>query len=401
MLTPMVPDPHAAGAMPVLFDAALSGLAARHDVTLVTVAGPDPRELEAVRRLARAGIDVHAAERRPLPTRATWARRRRLGGAWLEGRWPWRTIWFWQPRVQELLDRLGRRRRFDIVLAEDSAMAIYRLPPAPLRVLTEHEVRRPRSVAAPPRAPGEWAAWALREADWARWPAYQRAMWSRFDRVQVFTRRDADAIATLAPQLADRVRVNPFALTLPPAPDPAAPVDADSLVFLGNYSHPPNVDAALWLSDEILPRVRDLHPAARLSLAGDHAPPRVRALARADLRVLGRVDDADALLARNTVVVAPVRTGGGMRMKVLHAMALARPVVTTTRGSEGLSVASRTPPLVVADDADAIAAATVRLLRHPADRAALGAAARAYVAEHHSPQSWSARLEAVCDEPRP
>jgi polysaccharide biosynthesis protein PslH len=393
LLTPMPPAPSAPGAIPVLLYAQLVGLSERHAVTLVTVAGPEPHEFEAVRRLAAAGVEVHAIERHEPHGRARWARRRRFAGAWLHGRWPWRTVWFWQPGIQRLLDRLARERSFDVVVAEDNAMGIYRLPNGAVHALTEYEVRRPRPVRRPPLSPREWPRWAFGEADWLRWPRYEQDVWRRFDLLQVFTDRDADAVRAIAPELAERIHVNPFAIVLPPSVE--TPVEPDTVVFLGNYTHPPNVDAALWLGREIMPRLRGLRPGVRLALAGAYMPAEVRALAGPDIRVVGYVSDADALVRRNAVIMAPVRTGGGMRMKVLHAMALGKPVVTTPRGTAGLETDERLPPLAVASDEANMASVTAQLLADADARERLGAAARRYVEEHHSPQAYASRLEAI------
>jgi glycosyltransferase involved in cell wall biosynthesis len=154
------------------------------------------------------------------------------------------------------------------------------------------------------------------------------------------------------------------------------------------------VDAALWLAHEVLPRVRRRVPDAHLRLAGIHAPSAVRALASPSVEVLGMVDDADAFLRRHAVVAAPIRTGGGMRMKVLHAMALGTAVVTTPLGAEGLSFHDP-PPLAIADNEDELVTAIARLLLHEQERRALGARAREFVQANHSPAATARRLEAV------
>jgi glycosyltransferase involved in cell wall biosynthesis len=218
-------------------------------------------------------------------------------------------------------------------------------------------------------------------------------VWQPFDAVQVFTARDAASLSLIAPELADRVHVNPFAIGVPEL-DPV-PVEPGTVVFLGNYTHPPNVDAALWLAREIMPRLRALHPRVRLALAGIHAPREIRSLAGPDIAILGAVADAEGLMRRSAVVLAPVRIGGGMRMKVLHAMALAKPVVTTARGTEGLDMQGLAPPLAIADDAEGIAQATARLLDDPAAGERLGAAARDYASQHHAPSAYTDRFEAV------
>jgi glycosyltransferase involved in cell wall biosynthesis len=276
-------------------------------------------------------------------------------------------------------------------------MGAYRLRTAAPKLLTEHEVRQPRPLRWE-RAPATgWRQWALGELDWARWRAYQRRTWQRFDRIQVFTGRDAQAVERLAPELAPRVRVNPFSVSLPPAAQPERE-EAGLLFFAGNYTHAPNVDAALWLGREIMPRLRTMHPGARLALAGVHPPPAVMELACADIDVLGPVPEIEPWLQRAALVVAPLRIGGGMRMKVLQAMATGKAVVTTGRGAEGLAVAGQQPPLLVADDTEGIVAGAAALLADPPARRLLGRQARTHVAEHFSPAAHVRRLEAVYGE---
>ncbi|HEV3227408.1 MAG TPA: glycosyltransferase family 4 protein [Acidimicrobiales bacterium] len=391
LLTPVPPDRDAPGAIPALVHAALVGLSIDHDVVLVTPAGPDPAELAAADRLRSEGWQVHAVPRHL--DRRRWRRRARMSGAWLRGRLPWRTVWFHEPAVQAELDTLLARGGFDVVAVEDNSMATYDLPTTVATVLTEHEVRRPRPVdwhAGPLR---QWPEWAFREYDWHRWPRYQRGVWKRFDAVQVFTDRDARALAEVAPNLASRVHVAPFGIELPSHTTDALP-EPDSIAFIGNYTHPPNVDAALWLARDVLPLVRGRIATATLTLAGLHAPDEVLQLAGRSIEVVGMVEDADAFMRRHAVLAAPVRTGGGMRMKVLHAMSLACAVVTTTRGAEGLRFEGD-PPLAIADDAASLADAIIRLLQDDVGRRDVGERARAFVEVNHSPAAVARRLEAV------
>jgi glycosyltransferase involved in cell wall biosynthesis len=395
-LTPVPPDRRAAGAIPVLLHAALVGLAECHDVTVVTAAGPDPDELAAAARLGEEGFDVRVVPRHLGADR--WRRRARMGGTWVRGREPWRTTWFHEPSVQGVLDDALAAEDFDVVAVEDNAMATYRFRTAAPLVLTEMEVRRPRRIdwhAGPPR---RWARWAVGELDWARWPRYQRDVWSRFDAVQLYADRDVATAALVAPDLAGRFRSTPFGIELPDdaghGDDAAA---AATIGFLGNYTHPPNVDAAEWLARDIFPRVRRAVPDARLRIAGRMMPASLRALATPGVELVGEVADGDEFLRSSTVVAAPVRIGGGMRMKVLHAMALGKPVVTTTRGAEGL-LSSGPLPIAVADDTDAVANATVRLLADADIRRELGRAARALVEREHSPRAFAARLTTVYEQ---
>lgn len=398
ILTPMPPDRTAAGAIPIALLAAVRGLAERHSVTLVTIAGPDEREFEALDNRDLAGIEVRAV-RRPEPRGlARQQRRARLARSWLRGAWPFRTAWYFDPRMQAVIDQATAETDFDVILAEDNSLGIYRLPTKPVRILTEHEVRRPRRVMAPPVSPQAWLGWGLSETDWRRWRSYHRGVWSKFDIVQVFTARDAEVARTIAPEVGQRLRVNPFSVPLPASSDEEP--EPDTVAFLGNFSHPPNVDAALWLAGEIMPRLAEIRPQARLSIAGRHPPATLRSLAGNSIQVLGEVEDAQALMRRSAVIIAPVRTGGGMRMKVLHAMALGKPVVTTSRGSYGLDAAGEPVPLAIADHAEGIARLTAELLADKSARTRLGAAARDFAAVHHSPAAYAMRLERIVEEAR-
>lgn len=394
LVTPMPPQPEAPGAIPLVLHAQLTGLLERHEVTLVTPIGPDQSEAAAVADLRAAGIEVHSAPLMPPGAMARWQRRWRLASDWLSGGVPWRTAWFRSPGIQSHLDRVLATERFDLIQVEDNAMAIYHYRTSAPKVLTEHEVRRPRPVAWQDLATTPWRQWALREADWRRWPRYQRAVWSQFDRIQVFTARDAEMIGEIAPGLAPRVRVNPFGVALP-QPVSRACEEEGALLFVGNYTHPPNVDAALWLGKEIMPLLRARCPGVRLSLVGIDPPQAVRALAGDDIVVTGRVPEIEPYLARAAVVLAPIRIGGGMRMKVLHALSLGKAVVTTPRGVEGLAHNGHQPPLAVAGDAEDFACKTAVLLQSATDRRRLGEAAHAFVAEHYSPAAYVRRLETI------
>ena len=397
LLTPMPPSPRGLSATPVLLHAQLRALRARHDVTLVTVAGPHPQDIEAAQALRESGLDLHAVPRMEATRADRAARWIDHTARWALGRLPMRTIWFHRPEVQDTIDRLAAERTFDVVHVEDNAMGVYRLPRGVPSLFAEHEVRTPRDV--------RWAEWLrdpdgpyrglLDEIDWHRWDRYQRTVWRRFDLVQALTERDARTMRRLAPELASRVRVNPFAVEIPTPTDPALEED-DTIVFTGGFLHAPNVDAARWLVGEIMPRLRTRHPGVRLRVAGSDPRGALRGLGSADVEIVGWVPTLATELARAAVVVAPLRVGGGQRMKVFEALAAGKAVVTTPRGAEGLLVADGEPaPLSLAESADAFAAATAALLQDRAQRRALGARARELMIARHGPDAYGERIDDV------
>ncbi len=398
LVTPVPPQGRGGGAIPVLLHAQLEGLSAANEVTLVSSIGEEAGEAEAAEQLLGSGVDAHFADRR-IPRRATrrWRRRARMAGAWTCGRRPWRPIWFADPGIQAILDDLAGRRAFDIAVTEDSAMAGFRMPAGIPTVLTEHEVLRPRPLQRPPVDPRGWPGWAFEERDWHKRPRFQRHAWRRFDRVLAFGRRDATSIAELAPEVAARVRVSPFGLELPPA-SPADRVQSGTVLFVGNFTHRPNRDAALWLAGEIMPALRARQPGARLRIVGASPPAEILALATEDIEVIPDAPAVEPHVESAAVVVAPVRTGGGMRMKVLQALGAGKAVVTTPRGIEGFDCFAEDAPLTVARDAVSFAAATADLLGDRTSRTELGLRARSFAQRHYAPDAWAERLIAAYGE---
>jgi glycosyltransferase involved in cell wall biosynthesis len=125
-------------------------------------------------------------------------------------------------------------------------------------------------------------------------------------------------------------------------------------------------------------------------------PPRAVLALRSDaVTVTGFVPEVEPFLDRAAVVVAPLRAGSGMRMKLLQALARGRAVVTTPLGREGLAADA---PVLVADSAPRIADATVALLSDAERRRALGRQGREFVAQHHTWEAFAARLSSIYRE---
>ncbi len=399
LVTSMVPDAEGIGAMPKLFEAQLRGLSERHEVTLVSTFGEDPGQAEAAERLLRSDLDAHIVDRRRSTSALRRARvRAELASAWATKGWPWRVV-CGAGGVQQLIDRVAAERSFDVVAVEDNPMAVLRFPPGVPMALTEHEaVRAPATEWRAARL-SERPQQTLRSFDWRRWDRFLPSAWQRFDLVQVYCEGDAEAIRRRAPELAGRVRINPYGMILPPALDPAGE-QPGTILFSGTFAHLPNRDAARWLANEIMPAVRARHPQARLRLVGSAPPREVLDLAGPGIEVIADAPSMQPHLEAAAVVLAPVRSGGGMRMKVLEALARQKAVVTTSLGAEGFTGFEPELPFVVADDSEAIATATADLLADDGRRQELARRARGFAERHHSPEAWATRLETVYEEAR-
>ncbi|WOJ96519.1 glycosyltransferase [Congregibacter brevis] len=192
------------------------------------------------------------------------------------------------------------------------------------------------------------------------WRKRELAVCERADRVYYFSQVEIDALSELVPVSKLR-RIPLYTMEIEQLPDyaPSAPAE---LLFVGGYNHPPNVDAARWLVDEILPVVLESVPDARLHLVGSNPPGDVLSLASDNVIVHGYVSDntLDELYRQVGVVVVPLRYGAGIKGKIIEAIANHVPVVTTDIGVEGIPDSDTV--MWVENSASAIAERLVSLL---------------------------------------
>lgn len=172
-------------------------------------------------------------------------------------------------------------------------------------------------------------------AEAERFEAMERELWRGADIVLYPSQEEADEVATLQP--GTRVRaIAPYAFDR--FNDAAEPDGRSGLLFVAGFAHSPNVDAALWLVQEVMPRLWRTYPDLRLSLVGSKPTDAVRALAGGLVEVTGYVSDEE--LARRyhqaRVAVVPLRYGAGVKGKVVEALQNGVPVVTTGVGAQGM-----------------------------------------------------------------
>lgn len=168
------------------------------------------------------------------------------------------------------------------------------------------------------------------------------------------------------------------------------------LIFTGVMSYPPNHDAAMFLLKEILPRVRQTIPALELIIAGrDPLPELQHAAARGNrITLTGFVEDLRPYLEQATLYVAPIRFASGVQNKILEAMAMQMPVITTAVVAEGLRLSDEIElPLRVAESAEQFAESILALMNNEAERSRLANTARPFVENNFVWASNIAKLE--------
>jgi glycosyltransferase involved in cell wall biosynthesis len=192
--------------------------------------------------------------------------------------------------------------------------------------------------------------------DWAK---LQRKVADQVDEIVLCSAEDADRLGTVN----TFVVPNTYAAPAEPVGRPSAG-DPPTIVFQGTFDYPPNADGAVWLAGEIAPLIRDQLPGARIRLVGQSTP-EVEALAHEpEVTVTGLVPSMADELAGADLVLVPLRSGSGTRLKILEAFAQRVPVVSTTVGAEGLGAVDETH-ILIADTPAELAAACARVCADP------------------------------------
>lgn len=366
----------------------------------VTVAVPVTREQRELVEFARtAGIRVADVERPVSRMRETLGVLARAPSfVPRAATWPlhaWQLGVLWQ-ELRPTARRLIAETQPDLVSVEHDVAAswIADLPRQQLPTLLTLENVTSDYYAARADASGgaaaRWFALEQRRAD-----AYARAWLPRWRTLVCVSDEDAAHVHRRwgldARTIANGVDLDAF----PRVSD--APAGPPTLLFTGSMNYAPNVEGICWFVAEAWPAIRSRRPDVQLRIVGREPTDAVRRLAEAPgVEVTGAVPDVAPHFSDAHVVVVPLRSGGGTRLKILEAASTGRAIVSTHRGAEGLSVVDDRE-LVLADQASELASAVLELLGDPARRARLGAAART-LAERHDWRSLGDELERVVRE---
>lgn len=353
----------------------IAGLSERHQVGLLYLraTGEPPLDHRLRERCALVEEIIRPDIKR------SWLRRARLTVGFVRGRPMWATDWAVSIYAQHLR-ALVQSWQPDLIQIEYHVMGQY-LPalvgyPAP-RVLTIYEPGTSMAADLWPLQRGYTRL--LCYLDMLVWRRFEAAITRNVNTVTVFTERDRQALA----QLAGRTPIVqiPLSTALPAHRLNPLGESPPSLFFVGNFVHHPNVDAATRLISAIFPFVAARYPEARVTIVGDRPPLQIRKMAGERVIVTGRVPDVEPYLDRAAVVVVPIHLGGGMRVKVLEALAAGKAVVATRRAVEGLDLVDGEHAILAETDQQ-FGAAILQLLANPAQRAALAARARAWACDN-------------------
>ena len=397
LLTPQRPYPPHQGTTLRNFNL-VKELAKRHTVCVLTFLEPDQNPYDS-----GPLVDLcEWVETTPVPQRSANLRLRQM----LTTRRPDMSLRLWSPELNARLAVRLREQPFDVVEIEGIEMAPY-LPtletvqPRPLIIYDAHNaewILQKRAFMADLKNLARWPAAAYSWVQWHRLRRYEADLLHRVDHTVAMSYPDKVALRDVASDVP--ITVVPNGVDLATYSEFDEPIYYD-LLFTGKMDFRPNIDAVLWFGRYVLPLILAQRPSTTFAIVGQRPHPRLDVLRDIPgVTITGYVDDVRPYLAGATLYIAPLRVGGGTRLKLLEAMAMGKPIVSTTVGAEGFPVVNG-QELVLADEPDSFAREVLDLLENPARRARLAATGRAFAQANYGWDALILQLEKIYHDRRP
>lgn len=217
---------------------------------------------------------------------------------------------------------------------------------------------------------------------WYKLQGYVARHAKYFRAATVVSENERQLLLQAAPHL-PRVEVIPNCLAVEDYANRDVDPSPNNLIFTGSFRYQPNYEAMTWFLRHVYPRVQRGQRNVTLTITGDHA--NLPLPAATNVVLSGYVDNVQPLISSAWCSIAPLRTGGGTRLKILEAMALGTPVVATSKGAEGLAVEDGVH-LLIADTPESFADAVLRILHEPGLRQRLAQNSLELI---HTTYSWT------------
>lgn len=335
----------------------LKYLAHQHDVTLVSFVrdSDKPEHIGHLESLCERVITVPIS-RSPLHDL------RFLGQSLLTGQ-PWMMLRDERAEMRQALEKLAATTHFDVVHADQLNMGQYALPfKSSRRVLDLHNalwvLYKRLSETLPLTKPMKY----ILSRDWRLLKGYEGELCRSFEAVTAVTEEDRRWLVEAGAD--EDMPVIPIAIDTDEQAQIRRTPSGPHIVHIGTMYWPPNIDGITWFLDEIYPLIKAQVPEVRCTLIGARPPASLVERAQRDpsLTVTGYVEDPLPYLADSSMMVVPLRAGGGMRVKILNALSQGIPMVSTTVGCEGIAVKDG-EGILIADEPQSFADASARLLK--------------------------------------
>ncbi len=371
----------------------LRQLARRHEIALLSFVqgeAPTGAALEAVGALCQVLGTLPQRHFQPSKPRALLR---------LLSSQPRSALEMYDPRMRECLDQALRQHDFDLVIGSEIGPGV---AVAPYLAKLDHipcviEDLEVSMIWNQYRGQTTWRGKFQHSLTWWKQKRYTVRLLSRMQGCTVASETEQALLHRLLPDTLP-LAVVPNGVDLASYRTGWRPAAPDTLVFPGALTYQANFDAMVFFLREVWPLIRAARPGVTLRITGrtDDVPLARLALTEGVI-LTGYLDDVRPTVAQSRVCVVPLLTGGGTRLKILEAMALGTPVVSTTQGAEGLAVVPG-KDVLIADEPAAFAGAVLRLLADEALCAQLAANGRELVEARYSWEACAAQLERLLDQ---
>ncbi|MBA4313286.1 MAG: hypothetical protein C0417_11730 [Chlorobiaceae bacterium] len=329
-------------------------LARNHELTVLTF-GNAQNKIELESHFGNQVKNIHFIEKH-------WTRKyKRIGQLYsLLGRHSFYYMMARHNQMQQKLDELFDRNKFDIALTEFPHTASYEMNTDAVKIMDAHNVEYEifRRMWLNARSP-------LRQL-------YYKSEYKKFYHEEMIAIRRQNSI--LVTSVNDK---NILDREVPEVPKYVIPngVDAEyftptdekrepnSLVFTGTMSYVPNYDGLVYFLDTIFPIIQKTIPDIKIYIVGNNPPKNLLSRASNNIVITGFVDDVRPYINRSSVYVVPLRMGSGTRLKVLEAMSMRIPIVTTSMGCEGINVVDN-ESVLIANEPESFAESVIKLLNN-------------------------------------
>lgn len=290
---------------------------------------------------------------------------------------------FYHPDVEKALEDLLRNSSFDAIQFEGLFMTPYldkvrKYSGAPVLLRAhnvEHQIweRMARQAAIPKK-------WYLSLLS-SRLKSYEKAAIPRFDAVAAITSKDAGHFEELSPQ---QKHIFPLPAGIDTSllePD-FSQVEENAVFHIGSLDWLPNQEGVRWFLENVWPEVKRKVPEAKFYLAGRNIPAELNRIKAEGVEVVGEVESAYEFIKQKGIMVVPLLSGSGIRIKILEGMALQKAIVSTSLGAEGIEC-EHEKNILLADKAETFARQIIRLLQDKDQMQAIGEKARSEMIKNH------------------
>lgn len=329
-------------------------LARNHDITLLTFGDAESKkELESC--FGNQVKEIHFLEK-------PWTRKyKRIGQLYsLLGKHSFFYMMARHPEMQNKLNHLFDKNQYDIALTEFSHTASYEMNTDAVKIMdahnVEYEIFRRMWLNA-----GSSLRKVYYKSEFKKFYHEEIAAIQRHNSILVTSVNDKNILDREVPEVPKYVIPNGVdAEYFTPTDEKREP---NSLVFTGAMSYVPNYDGLVYFLDTIFPIIQKTIPDIKIYIVGNNPPKNLLSRASDNIVITGFVDDVRPYINRSSVYVVPLRMGSGTRLKVLEAMSMRIPIVTTSMGCEGINVVDN-ESVLIANEPESFAESVIKLLNN-------------------------------------